>query len=90
MINLEKIKYKKCQPPILRRPAPATFFYPLFLIFQIHSPPPGEVIKTYFLPFLKPSDFLLDQFDYKKKSLLSCQFFQFIHPCLAYNKRLAI
>ena len=45
MINLEKIKYKKCQPStpppspqtytLLRGPAPAPYFHPLFLIFQI-------------------------------------------------------
>ena len=67
--------------PILRRSAPAPFFHLLFWIFQIHPPLPGGVIKTYFPPFLKPSHFLLDQCDYEKKSLLSCQFFQFIHPC---------
>ena len=31
--------------PLLRRPAPAPYFHPFFLIFQI--PPPGEVIKIY-------------------------------------------
>ena len=40
MINLEKIKQEKCQPPpLLRRPTPALYFHPLFLIFQI---PPSE------------------------------------------------
>ena len=47
MINLEKIKKEKCQPPFLRRPAPALYFHPFFLIFQIPHPP-GEVIKIYF------------------------------------------
>ena len=41
MVNLEKIKEEKCQPP-LRKPAPATYFHPLFKIFQI-VPLPGEV-----------------------------------------------
>ena len=40
MINLEKIKQEKCRPSLLRRPAPAPYFHPLFLIFQI--PPSGE------------------------------------------------
>ena len=40
-------------PPILRRPAPAPYFHPLFLIFQI-PPSPEEAIKIYFpLPFFK-------------------------------------
>ena len=40
MINLEKIKYEKCHPPLLRRPAPAPYFHPLFKIFQIPPPSP--------------------------------------------------
>ena len=51
MINLEKIKYEKCQAPLLRRPAPAPYFHHLFKNFS-ESPPPGEVIKIYF-PTLK-------------------------------------
>ena len=47
MINL---KMEKC-PPLLRRPAPAPYFHPLFSVFQI--PPPGEVFKIYFPPFKK-------------------------------------
>ena len=35
MINLEKIKKEKCQPPLLRGPAPAPYFHPFSLIFQI-------------------------------------------------------
>ena len=35
MINLEKVKYEKCQPPFLRRPALAPYFHRLFKIFQI-------------------------------------------------------
>ena len=49
MINLERIKLEKFQPPLLRRSAPAPFFHPLFSNFQI-SPPPGEVIKICFHP----------------------------------------
>ena len=49
MINLERNKLEKFQPPLLRRSAPAPFFNPLFSNFQI-SPPPGEVIKIYFHP----------------------------------------
>ena len=47
MINLEKIK-SASPPTFLRRPAPAPYFHPLFLIFR--SPPPGKVIKVYFTP----------------------------------------
>ena len=39
--------------PLLRRPAPAPYFHPLFLVFQIPLPPPGEVIKIYLMPFKK-------------------------------------
>ena len=39
-------------PPPLRRPAPAPYFHPLPLIFQIATPP-AEVIKIHFTPFLK-------------------------------------
>ena len=37
MINLEKITKEKCQPrrPILRRPAPASYFHPLFKAFRV-------------------------------------------------------
>ena len=41
MISLEKIKQEKCQPLLLRRPAPVPNYHPLFLIFQI-PPPPSE------------------------------------------------
>ena len=51
MINPDKIKQEKCQPPPLGRHALAPYFHLLFLIFQI-PPPPGEVIKIYF-PALK-------------------------------------
>ena len=65
MINLEKIKYKKCQPSnppappspspqtytILRGPAPAPYFHPLFLIFQI--PLSGRGNQNLFTPALK-------------------------------------
>ena len=35
MINFEEIKQETCQPPLLRRPNPAPYFHPIFLIFQI-------------------------------------------------------
>ena len=44
MINLEKIKWEKCQSPLLRIPAPAPYFHPLFLIFQI-SPLLGRLLQ---------------------------------------------
>ena len=38
MINLEKLKSEKCQPPsLLRKPAPAPFFYPFFLLYSTHA-----------------------------------------------------
>ena len=51
MINFEKIKQEKCQTPspLLKRPAPAPYFHPLFKVFQ-SSPPPGKLIKIYFPP----------------------------------------
>ena len=49
MINPEKIKKEKCQYPLLRRPATAPYFQPLFKIFHIPLPL-GEAIKIYF-PF---------------------------------------
>ena len=54
MINLEEIKQEKCQPPspLLKRPAPAPFFHPLFKVFQ-SSPPRGKLIKIYFPPLKK-------------------------------------
>ena len=65
MINLEKVKYKKCQPStppppatpspqtytFLRRSAPAPYFHPLFLIFQI--PLSGRGNQKLFTPALK-------------------------------------
>ena len=39
MINVEKSKKGKCQPPpstpILRRPAPTPYYHPLFKLFHI-------------------------------------------------------
>ena len=52
MINLEKIKYEKCQPLLLRRTAPAPYFYSLFLFFRFPSPL-GEVIKISSPPLKK-------------------------------------
>ena len=52
MINIEKIKLEKIQPPFLRRPAPAPYFHSLFLIFQ-SLPPSGEEIKIYLTPLEK-------------------------------------
>ena len=51
MINLEKIKYKKCQPPPPPPPS-EPYFYPLFLNFS-QSPLQREVIKIYSPPLLK-------------------------------------
>ena len=66
MINLEKVKYKKCQPStppppppppspqtytFLRRSAPAPYFHPLFLISQI--PLSGRGNQKLFTPALK-------------------------------------
>ena len=50
MVNIEKIKLEKIQPILLRRPAPAPYFHPLFLIFQSPPAPSGEVIKIYLTP----------------------------------------
>ena len=52
MINLEKIKYEKCQRTLLRRPAPAPYFHLLFLIFQI-PPSLRQAIKIYSPPLKK-------------------------------------
>ena len=52
MINLAKIKYEKCQPPLFRKPAPAPYFHPLFLIFRFPHLQ-MEVIKIYSLPIKK-------------------------------------
>ena len=39
--------------PLLKRSAPAPYFYPLFKIFQIPPPSPGKVIKIYLPPPFK-------------------------------------
>ena len=37
-INLENLKSEKCQPPyLLRKPAPAPFFYPFFSLYSTHA-----------------------------------------------------
>ena len=52
MINLENtFKEKSQSPPILRRPAPAPEFHPLFYIFQI--PPSGGGNQNLLLSPLK-------------------------------------
>ena len=82
MINLEKIKQEKCQPPhsspsLLRRPAPTPFFHPIFKFFR--SPLLLQGRKSKLTPPLlkrgvrrgsETSNFLLDQCDYKKKYFL--------------------
>ena len=45
-VNLEKIKYEKCQPHPLTKTCPWTILPPLFLFFRA-PPPSGEVIKIY-------------------------------------------
>ena len=42
MISFEIFKQEKCQPPLLRRPAPAPYSHPLFEFFRTtpHPPPP--------------------------------------------------
>ena len=50
MINLEKVKQEKCQFPLLRRPASAPYFHPLFSIFKI---PPLRGRYLNFPPFKK-------------------------------------
>ena len=53
MINLEKFKQEKCRPsPVLRRPTPAPYFHPLFLIppfwgrhLKFTPPPPTPTFK---------------------------------------------
>ena len=55
MISFEIFKQEKCQPPLLRRPAPAPYSPPLFLFFIPTPPPPPpapsrEVTKIYSPP----------------------------------------
>ena len=53
MINLEKIKKEKCQPPThFKKTCPCTIL-PLLLFNFSDSPPLGEVIKIYSPPPLK-------------------------------------
>ena len=40
-------------PPLLRKRTPAPYFQPFLKFFRCPPPPPGEVIKIYFLPLLK-------------------------------------
>ena len=55
MINLAKIKLKKCQhhPPYFKKTCPCAVLPPPFLIFQIPPTPTWEVIKIYFPPIKK-------------------------------------
>ena len=62
MINLDKIKYEKCHPPLLRRPAPAPYFHPLFKIFQIPPPPSPRGNNS---PFKKGGGFKLWHYEQK-------------------------
>ena len=53
MVNLEKIKYEKCQSlPPFKMTCPCTILPPPFFNFP-DSPPPREVIKIYSPPFKK-------------------------------------
>ena len=55
MINLEKIKQKKCQPPPpFQEDLPLHYTSIPFLIFQIL--PPGEVMKISFPPLERGGD----------------------------------
>ena len=93
MINLEKIKQEKCQsPPPFRKTCPCTILSLPFLIFQIPLFSSRRDNQNLLPPFKKrgerskPSHFLLDQCDNKKKpSQLSVLVLNlnFIHPCLA-------
>ena len=50
MINLEKIKWEKCQSPPFKNTCPCTIIpHPVFNFSDF--PPPGEAIKIYFLTF---------------------------------------
>ena len=50
MVNLEKIKHEKCQPPLPFKKTFPCIILPL-LFKNFHSPPPlGEVIKIYISP----------------------------------------
>ena len=54
MINLKKKKIGKVSAlSLLRGPAPAPYFHPLFLIFQI--PPSGRGNHNLLLPFWGPN-----------------------------------
>ena len=50
MINLEKINQKKCQPPLLRRPALALYFHPFF---NFSDPPSGGGNENFIATFRK-------------------------------------
>ena len=55
MVNLEKIKQEKCQPPpppLFKKTYIYTILPPPFFNFS-YLPPPGKAIKIYFLPFKK-------------------------------------
>ena len=56
MISFEIFKQEKCQPPLLRRPAPAPYSHPLFEFFRTtpHPPPaPSREVTKIYSPPLK-------------------------------------
>ena len=50
---MKKLNRKAVTPSHFKKTCPCTILSPLFKIFQITLPPPGEVIKTYFPHFKK-------------------------------------
>ena len=55
MISFEIFKQEKCQPPLLRRPAPAPYSHPLFEFFRTtpHPPAPSREVTKIYSPPLK-------------------------------------
>ena len=50
MINLEKTKKEKCQPPLFKKSCPCYILPPPFFNNSDSLPTPGEVITIYFPP----------------------------------------